>query len=236
MARVIHQPQRDGQVERVEIYDDGGNSYVDTLANFATDYGQAFPALYSDGSPLFTAIGREYAIGEYHVVYDADSVVVHLDNPWTEGDAILAALTTIIVAKEARLAPPALTLPEAKLAAKKKIDNAAGRARARYITTVGGQEAVYLTKYDEAVAYKAAGYPAIGSPNEYLHLTSEANATGQTAQQVADLVLATREAWYLLSAQIEGERLGGKKNVDDAVDEAGVDTARDNAITTLDAI
>ena len=137
---------------------------------------------------------------------------------------------------EVQVYAPTVDLADVKAEAKRVVDNAASSARAKYITSGTGQDAVYLVKYDEAKAYKDAGYPATGSPSAYPHLTAEANGTGQTEQQVADTVIATRDTWLLLSAQIEGERLGGKKNIEDAVDGSGVNTARDNAVTALEAI
>lgn len=127
-------------------------------------------------------------------------------------------------------------LVEQKTEAKRLVDEAAEVARLRYVTTGSAQAMVYLRKETEADAYKLAGYPAVGSPNEYPHLTQEAANTGQTEQQVADLIIATRDLWIEKSALIEGERMGGKKNVDDAADESAVDTARDNAVAALDAI
>jgi len=120
--------------------------------------------------------------------------------------------------------------------AKNEIDQVAGQARNRYITSVAGQEATYLTKYDEAKAYKDAGYPVIGDPNEYPHLSSEAGYTSQTEQQVADTIIATRDSWITLSSQIEGARMGGKKDIDDAVDVTGIDSAKAITKATLDGI
>lgn len=128
------------------------------------------------------------------------------------------------------------SLDDLKSEAKNEVDIVAERVRQQYITQGDGQSMTYLEKRQEAEAYKLAGYPTIGSPNQYPHLTAEANATSQTEQQIADLVIATKDAWIAKSAEIEGVRMGGKKNIDDAVDETGINTARDNAVTSLEAL
>jgi hypothetical protein len=133
-------------------------------------------------------------------------------------------------------APPAPvppTLAEIKASAKSEIDSAAGAARKRYITSVAGQDAVYLVKAQEAEAYVAAGYTGDVPP----HLAAEAAAIGQTPQYVADLVLGTRAAWLsTLSPAIEGARIGGKAAVNAASDAAGVQSALNSALATLGAI
>jgi hypothetical protein len=113
------------------------------------------------------------------------------------------------------------------------IDEAAGFARDRYITTVSGQGAVYMIKADEAQAYKDAGYTGTVPP----HIAAEAAETGQTATQIADMVLATRDVWVnTLSPTIEGLRLGGKANVTSAVTDDDIQAASAAAIAALDAV
>ncbi len=219
---------RNGE-EIVHIEDNSGNLYMDTVANFAVDNGSALPALPVD------AVKREYMPGSHHFTRDASAQKTNQPNPWTEGDAIISDLNTIVIAKYNRDNPPP-TLDEYKTAARMEIDVVAGGVRQKYITSIQGQDAVYLMKYDEAVAYKDAGYPVIGGADEYPHLTAEAVALGQTEQQVADTVIATREAWVMLSAAIEGERLGGKNNVSNAADTTAVDVAVSTTTAALDAI
>lgn len=227
MAIIIHR-KRDSE-EIVSIQDDSDNSYYDTVANFEVDNGAAFPTLPNDD------IGREYQPGKIHFTKDADQQRTNKDDPWVVGDGILSNLATIVAAKATRVNPP-VSLADYKTMAKGLIDVTAGKARQRYITAAPGQDAVYLMKYDEAKAYKDAGYPTIGGPDEYPHLTAEATSTSQTEQQVADLVIATRDAWVTLSASIEGERIGGKQDVDAGVDEAEVDASSTATIIALDAI
>lgn len=130
--------------------------------------------------------------------------------------------------------PPPPPLDQVKAAAKARIDAAAGRARARYITVAPGQEATYQAKAAEADAYVAAGRPANESP--YPILTAEAQARGITVSQLADLVRETRDQWMQFAAVVEALRIGGKLAVDAAVDHAAVEAAVAQAEAGLEAV
>lgn len=119
----------------------------------------------------------------------------------------------------------------AKWFAKEEIDRRAGELRARFITDVPGQQAVYMMKLAEARAYLVDQNAA--AP----HIAAEAQALGQTAAQVAAAVVATADTWNtVLSPAIEAARLGGKAAVDVAVDQAGVSEALSAAVATLAGI
>lgn len=130
------------------------------------------------------------------------------------------------------LAPP--PLDRVKQMAKVRIDDAAGRARARYITVAPGQEATYQAKAAEADAYVAAGRPA--DTTSYPILAAEAQARGITVSQLADLVRATRDQWIQLAAAIEAARIGGKLAVDAATDVSGAQAAAGRVIAQLDVL
>jgi TRAP-type C4-dicarboxylate transport system substrate-binding protein len=77
---------------------------------------------------------------------------------------------------------------------KQGIDEAAGKARLRYITSVPGQEAVYLEKMNQAKAYVAE----IIEPTDmtgYEYIEAEATATGMTRQAVAERINAVSVLW-----------------------------------------
>jgi len=93
--------------------------------------------------------------------------------------------------------------------AKDAIDEAAGAARARYITTVPGQESTYMTKEQEARQYLADG--TVGPM-----LQAEADATGKTVDVIANEIVTVADQWAQLGAQIEALRMAGKKQVDEA--------------------
>lgn len=139
-----------------------------------------------------------------------------------------------ITAEELARDWPRPPLDDVRAAAKARIDAAAGRARARYITVAPGQEATYQAKAAEADAYVAAGRPA--DTSAYPILSAEARARGITVSQLADIVRATRDQWVRLAAAVEGLRIAGKLAVDAAADNAAVEAAAAQAEAQLDAV
>lgn len=112
------------------------------------------------------------------------------------------------------------------------IDLKAGAVRMRYITSVAGQEATYILKERQAEKFKADGYAG----NVPALVKAEAEATGRTATQAADAILAERDAWIGKAAQIEKARRVGKLAVAAAADVAAVKAARTAALAALDAL
>ena len=84
------------------------------------------------------------------------------------------------------------------------VDQAAENARMRHLTPGSGQSMTYEVKYQEALA---GGGPMI---------SAEADALGMTVQEVVDSVLAARQEWQVLGAQIEAARLKAKKAIREA--------------------
>lgn len=124
-------------------------------------------------------------------------------------------------------------LEEAIAVALDEIDRAAGAARCRYITDVAGQQGVYLRKYDQAKAFKSAGY--LGDVPPYI--AAEAVAIDGTAQQAADGILDTATLWDdQVSPAIERARIAGKRSVSAATTTAEVRTSAQAALDELDAI
>jgi len=114
------------------------------------------------------------------------------------------------------------------------IDQAASRARDRFITSGVGQSAVYLSKYDEARSYVAASSP---TAKDYPYLSKESARRGMTIGDLADEVIARRNQWTdPPGSDIEAERVGGKDDVRAASTLDGKKTAADNAIAALDGI
>lgn len=133
--------------------------------------------------------------------------------------------------------PPPSPLPiieQYKNDAKKAIDRAAGRARAKYITAVPGQEATYLLKATEAETYISNGRPEDTTP--YPLMTAEAQVRGISVSEMADLIITTKNAWVQLAAQVEVLRIDGKLQIDNATTHEEVDTIRQITITQLSAI
>lgn len=131
---------------------------------------------------------------------------------------------------------------KARYLASTVIDEAAGRARRRYITDVPGQEAVYLVKLQEAQAY-AAAHALDSGATVPAYIAAEASAIGQSAITVANTVIALAGFWNgNVGPAIEGARLGGKAAVaaatgaDEAATIAAIEAARDAALSALEAI
>lgn len=128
--------------------------------------------------------------------------------------------------------PPPLPMADAIAGALKEIDATAGEARGRYITIAPGQEATYLIKASQAATYAAAGYTG-AVPGL---VQAEVDATGSTAQQATDAILAQQAAWEYKAAQIESARRRGKVTVAAAATNAAAELARDAAIAELRAL
>jgi hypothetical protein len=103
----------------------------------------------------------------------------------------------------------------AKPGLKRRADEQAEQTRAQYVTTIWGQETVYLEKEAEAKAYTA--WDALGDPPPTPYLTAEAEATGQDLEALVALVMANSAAWRTLSVQIEAKRMRIKAQIDAAV-------------------
>jgi hypothetical protein len=65
---------------------------------------------------------------------------------------------------------------------------------------------------------------------------AKAAASGLTARQAADLIVATADAWEAKAAQIEQAREAGKGAVSAAVDTAAVTSAREAGLEALGAL
>jgi hypothetical protein len=143
------------------------------------------------------------------------------------------ALDAIIAAHTGKVPEPS-ALDQAKQTAKQVIDDAAGEARGRYITVAPGQDAVYVEKGKDAQAYKDAGYPVDETGYEFV--TAEKNATGKTATQAADDLLAVGASWKGLAASIEELRINYKGQVDAAVDENTAIALGSKGAALLDAV
>lgn len=113
--------------------------------------------------------------------------------------------------------PP--TLADHKASAAAYIDAAAGRARAQFITVAPGQEMTYLEKVIQARAYGADLDPDV---EDYPLLYGEIGITGESAAEVAGVILGRYALWQQIGAVIEATRLTAKRDVAAAEDAAGI--------------
>jgi len=101
-------------------------------------------------------------------------------------------------------------IEQARADAKRRIDLAAGKARAQHITAVDGQAETYLSKYEDALAFEA------GSAGPHPWVKADAQALSVTAAEAAAAIIAARNAWLAVGVEIERERMSAKKAADDA--------------------
>lgn len=137
--------------------------------------------------------------------------------PWPKDDSGVAT----IAALDEVLAPygfeTGLDGERIKLSLKAIIDAAAEDERLKYITPGNGQVMTYQQKVAEAQAFKAASNP---QPSDYPMLSSEVGITAETIGEVTDVILEAFAQWQQIGAMIESIRLGAKRDIDVAEDEA----------------
>ncbi|MFS2326568.1 hypothetical protein U2P60_14315 [Brucella sp. H1_1004] len=104
-----------------------------------------------------------------------------------------------------------------KDALKATVDTAAEAERLKYITPGNGQAMTYQQKVAEAQAFKATTNQLA---SDYPTLSSEVGITAETIGEVADVVLTAFAQWQQIGAMIESIRLGAKRDIDAAEDEA----------------
>lgn len=117
---------------------------------------------------------------------------------------------------------PFKSLEAARAWAIEQIDQAAGSARARYITIAPGQDVTYQAKYADALAFARAGYPE-SQIDQYPWVRAEAEATGATSRDAADSIKAVGDPWNaVIGPRIESLRIGGKWTLDSLMSIADV--------------
>lgn len=125
-------------------------------------------------------------------------------------------------------------LPNKKKSANQKIDHHAEIIRSKYITLGSGQSLTYQKKSDDAELYINDGYPV--DLSNYPWIQAEVNATGKTATQAADDIIATRDAWVTKGLEIEETRMTGKTTIDNATTISEINVALNNTLVLLNGI
>jgi hypothetical protein len=115
----------------------------------------------------------------------------------------------------------------------RRIDEAASFASARYISQGIGQEYRYMIKREQAISF-------LRDPEQPLSdchmIKREAEETGRTPKEIAQLIVDTACLWIDLAAEIEALRCGGKKKCREAIDVTDVIQYRNAAISALELI
>ena len=132
----------------------------------------------------------------------------------TEGHKYVYNLTS----EEWELAPPTFdSIQEMRAVAERRVDQIAEAKRAEYLTLTGGQDTIYVIKYDEAVAFLAAGGNA-DDVDDYPYVKAEWDAmeivnANKTPAEVAQDIIDKRNQCVALGAEIERERRSAKERV-----------------------
>ena len=117
-------------------------------------------------------------------------------------------------------------LAEAKAQARAEITTRISAARSAMITTLPGQQMIYLAKEAEAARYISDPAPDLAT---YPLLAAEIGITAPDAWQLAQIWLGMADLWRQAAAQLEALRLGTAA----AVEAAGTVAEGDAAMTVL---
>lgn len=105
-------------------------------------------------------------------------------------------------------------LQDARAAAMKRVDDAAGQARLRFITDVPGQAETYIAKQKEVERWRAAGSPAeVGVGEGYTWAERRAARRGVTVGDVLAEWAARIDDWTLAGQAIEDIREQAKEDI-----------------------
>lgn len=108
-------------------------------------------------------------------------------------------------------------LVEAKVAAKRSVDEQAEQFRLRVVTPGAVQQIIYIRKADEAISLLANYTPENPPPaGKFPLMEAEVGYTGATIFDVATVVKAKSDLWTGLAAQVETIRLSAKAQIDEA--------------------
>lgn len=106
------------------------------------------------------------------------------------------------------------------------VDEAAGQVRGIFITTVPGQEMIYLQKRREAELILADPQQGANVPDaETTHVTAEALRHGVTRFEKAVEIITMAYQWAYVSAPIEDLRLAAKEAITNATTAAAAEAA-----------
>lgn len=83
------------------------------------------------------------------------------------------------------------------------VNREVGKIRSKYITTIEGQEMLYLDKEREAVAFLSDPEPDLAN---YPFISREVGVTATTAQELAQVWLNSAFMWRQIAAELEKQR------------------------------
>ncbi|WP_339816542.1 hypothetical protein [uncultured Paracoccus sp.] len=121
----------------------------------------------------------------------------------------------------------AADLAYARTIAASRINETRGAARLRFITTLPGQDMVYIEKEREARDWVAARAESSNAPDpaEYPHLAQEVGSTAPDMDAVAQVYLNMAAMFRVFSAIIEGEAMAALNEIEAATTAEAVTAA-----------
>ena len=121
-----------------------------------------------------------------------------------------------------------ISADEAQSFAFRRIDAAAEKARARYVTQGSGQAMEYEEAYRQAEAHRADPSGA------YPMLQADVDAgLAENVAQAAQTIIAMRQQWERVGTQIRAIRLKAKREIRGANDPAEIARIRESAVKAL---
>lgn len=143
-------------------------------------------------------------------IYDSNTQVL---GEWYETDT---QILRVVIDKTPEVLASELELRKVQLVAKYESDTD------NLINTVVGNRAQeYQLAEEEAIAFKAAGYPDTDVP---VSISSDAFANGRTNTEACDLILLMADNWRTAQMSLRSNRLLSKAQTKAAVDMASLDT------------
>lgn len=122
-------------------------------------------------------------------------------------------------------------LNASKRAGHAQLAEAVSQTRARFVTSIPGQEMTYIEKERQALAFLAAATepdPALpADAAAYAFVFQEVGITGQSAHQVAQVIAFMAAQWRVIGPQIERQRLIASAAIDAAETSEQIDAAID---------
>lgn len=125
------------------------------------------------------------------------------------------------------------TLDEVKTDACRRIDEAAGRARSRLMSSGAGIEIEYRQAAEAVMAWRQAGSPEDAAPSE---VTADADYRGVSPNEAARDIADRAEISAAAIRRIRQARLSGKRDVNRATTAREVASARYEAEQSLEQI
>lgn len=108
-----------------------------------------------------------------------------------------------------------------KKSAVDRVNSEINDVRKQFITDISGQQMIYTSKEQEAIAFLAA-VPEPTDLTEYPFLAGEIGSTGDTAAQVAQIYLNLSMQWRQVGSQLESIRIGTNVAIESAATKAEI--------------